>query len=344
MCKKLLNDVVIIRPLAIFLLVVWHSFIIYTGGWKQPENFKPIETYWWIAKGSYACMLELFVFISGYVFALGLEKKNPTLKNVLVGKFKRLIIPGIIFSLVYYVMFYDIHNFSISSFAIKILSGCGHMWFLPMLFWTTIFVYLIDKISIPEYLKLIGCFALPVLSFLPIPLGLSTAFYYMPFFYLGVCVYRKRESILNKTSKSLIIKLLIGGGITFWIGSLAIRDVLSQYLETSSIIVKYCSLIVGKYIQIIYALLGIAFIYMFVNYFTHIKECRISKWIIELNATCFGIYLFQQFILQILYYKTSLPTIVGPYWLPWVGLFITLVTSYILTKLSLKTNIGRQLM
>lgn len=83
---------------------------------------------------------------------------------------------------------------------------------------------------------------------------------------------------------------------------------------------------------------------MFVNYFTHTKKCRIPKWIIELNTTCFGIYLFQQFILQILYYKTSLPTIVGPYWLPWIGLAITLVTSYILTKLSLKTNIGRQLM
>ena len=136
MCKKLLNDVVIIRPLAIFLLVVWHSFIIYTGGWKQPENFKPIETYWWIAKGSYACMLELFVFISGYVFALGLEKKNPTLKNVLVGKFKRLIIPSIIFSLVYYVMFYDIHNFSISSslpFPSVILSNISSILCVPIL-------------------------------------------------------------------------------------------------------------------------------------------------------------------------------------------------------------------
>lgn len=344
MNKKLLNDVVIIRPLAIFLLVVWHSFIIYTGGWTQPENFKSIETYWWIAKGSYACMLELFVFISGYVFALGLEKKKPTLKNVLTSKFKRLIIPSIIFSLAYYVIFYDIHNFSISSFAIKILSGCGHMWFLPMLFWTTIFVYLIDKISLPEHLKLIGCFALPVLSFLPIPFGLSTAFYYIPFFYLGICVYRKRENILNKTSKSLIIKLLIGGGITFCLGSLAIRDLLPQYIETGSILVKGCSLIVGKYIQIIYASLGIAFIYMFVNYFTYLKNITIPKWIIELNATCFGIYLFQQFILQILYYKTSLPTIVGPYWLPWIGLAITLVTSYILTKISLKTKIGKSLM
>ena len=133
MGKKLLNDVVIIRPLAIFLLVVWHSFIIYTGGWAEPENFKSIELYWWLAKGSYACMLELFVFISGYVFALGLKRKKPTLKNVLSSKFKRLIIPSIVFSIIYYVMFYDIRNLQISSFVIKILSGCGHMWFLPMM-------------------------------------------------------------------------------------------------------------------------------------------------------------------------------------------------------------------
>lgn len=344
MGKKLLNDVVIVRPLAIFLLVVWHSFIIYTGGWAQPENFKSIDTYWWIAKGSYACMLELFVFISGYVFALGLEKKNPTLKNVLTSKFKRLIIPSIIFSLVYYVMFYDINNFSILSFVIKILSGCGHMWFLPMLFWTTIFVYLIDKISLPEHLKLIGSFALPIVSFLLIPLGLSTAFYYVPFFYLGIYVYRKKENILNRISKSLIIKLLFGGGIAFYFGTLTIRDILPQYIETGSIIIKGCGLLIGMYIKIVYSLLGIAFIYMFVNYFTHLKNISIPKWIIELNTTCFGIYLFQQFILQILYYKTSLPTIVGPYWLPWIGLAITLVTSYILTKIFLKTKLGRQLM
>ena len=106
MGKKSLNDILIIRPLAIFLLVVWHSFIIYTGGWKQPESFKHIETYWWIAKASYACMLELFVFISGYVFALGLEKKNPTLKNTIFSKFKRLIFPSLIFSIIYYIMFY----------------------------------------------------------------------------------------------------------------------------------------------------------------------------------------------------------------------------------------------
>lgn len=211
MRKKLLNDVVIIRPLAIFLLVVWHSFIIYTGGWKQPESFKHIETYWWIAKASYACMLELFVFISGYVFALGLEKKNPTLKNTIYSKFKRLIIPSLIFSIIYYIMFYRTSAFSFSGFVVKILSGCGHMWFLPMLFWATLCVYIIDKIALPTSFKLMGCFCLPVLSLIQIPLGISSALYYIPFFYLGIIIYRKREKILNTNTKLLIFKLLIGG-------------------------------------------------------------------------------------------------------------------------------------
>ena len=65
--RKTLNDVYVMRPIAIFLLVVWHSFIIYTGDWKEPVGFSPIESYWWLAKLSYTFMLELFVFVSGYV-------------------------------------------------------------------------------------------------------------------------------------------------------------------------------------------------------------------------------------------------------------------------------------
>ena len=56
--RKMLNDVYIIRPMAIFLLVVWHSFIIYAGGWKKPEGFLPISEYWWLGKLSYSFMLE----------------------------------------------------------------------------------------------------------------------------------------------------------------------------------------------------------------------------------------------------------------------------------------------
>lgn len=131
--------------------------------------------------------------------------------------------------------------------------------------------------------------------------------------------------------------------IVFVVGTLIDRDVLPAYTASDSLVIKGIALLVSKYIRVVYALAGVFFIYVLVNTRLNIKNITLPNWIKELNTTCFGIYLFQQFVLQILYYKTSLPTIVGPYWLPWIGLILTLIISYILTKLTLKTKIGREL-
>ena len=122
------------------------------------------------------------------------------------------------------------------------------------------------------------------------------------------------------------------------------RDVLPVYTESSSLIVKGVALMCRSYLRLFCAASGVAFVYSIANYLIEGKGLAIPRWLVELNGLCFGIYLFQQFILQILYYKTSLPSLVGPYWLPWVGLIVTLCISWLLTKLSLKTKIGRSLM
>ena len=344
--RKALNDVYVMRPIAIFLLVVWHSFIIYTGGWREPVGFQPVESYWWLAKFSYAFMLELFVFVSGYVLGLTLERKNPSFKELFISKVKRLIIPSLIFSAVYYIIFYNIDNFTIVGFLWDILNGCGHMWFLPMLFWATLIAFGWEKLKLPQWLKLVGVYCFPVLSLLPIPLGVSSAMYYIPFFYTGLVIYRRREDIAAILRNSLMTNVLMGGVfIAFFITATIVgRDVLSVYTESSSLIVKGVALVCKNYLRLLCAVSGVAFVYSLVNYLIEEKGVTISQWVVKLNGLCFGIYLFQQFILLILYYKTQLPSLVGPYWLPWVGLVITLILSYVLTKLCLKTRLGRQLM
>lgn len=54
-----------------------------------------------------------------------------------------------------------------------------------------------------------------------------------------------------------------------------------------------------------------------------------------------GVYLFQQFILQTLYCHTKLPSMLGPYWLPWLGFIIALIGSLFLSFLFHKTKMGR---
>lgn len=85
MKKALLLDVTILRPMAILLLVIFHAFIIYNGGWKAPLGYVDVEPYRLIADISYSFMLQLFVMLSGYVFGFQIyeQKRNFTsLKKV----------------------------------------------------------------------------------------------------------------------------------------------------------------------------------------------------------------------------------------------------------------------
>ena len=93
------------------------------------------------------------------------------------------------------------------------------------------------------------------------------------------------------------------------------------------------------------SLAGVCCVYASVVYWLSNRAgWKPSPLLTRLNITSFGIYLFHQFILQFLYYHTSLPYITGTYLLPWVGLLITLVGSVLLSELCLKTRLGRSLM
>ena len=109
--KKILDNVVIIRLLLIVLLVLFHAFAIYNGAWEMPLGITSVKPYWFIASISYSFMLESFVFISGYVFGYQTRVKYSSgmpLNSCLLKKAKRLLIPRIVFSILYIIFFWDI--------------------------------------------------------------------------------------------------------------------------------------------------------------------------------------------------------------------------------------------
>ena len=106
---KLVAEVAFIRPILIFLLILYHAFDIYGGGWTQPVGYVDIPMYKDIAVLSYSCMLETFVFISGYLFFWGILKANKSynLKSILKSKFHRLLIPAWVWSFLYILIIDD---------------------------------------------------------------------------------------------------------------------------------------------------------------------------------------------------------------------------------------------
>ena len=103
-----LNEVTLMRSILALLIVFMHSFTCYNGSWEQPAGYVDIPLYKWLTRAAFAFTLEAFVFISGYLMAFQqlTLNRNVTNTHFLINKLKRLILPSIIFSFLYFIIFY----------------------------------------------------------------------------------------------------------------------------------------------------------------------------------------------------------------------------------------------
>ena len=328
------DEVTLMRTILAVLIVFMHSFTCYQGSWTKPEGYIDIPTYKWIARTAFAFTLEAFVFISGYLFAFQKITLNKS-GGVIINKLKRLILPSIIFSIPYFLIFYDYKG--IGNFLYSIVNGCGHMWYLPMLFWCFVGVVILQKIKIDDSWKLLFLALINLFWPLSLPFQLGVATNYIFYFYLGYVVYKHSERIKESiTSKTLVIS---------WIIFILVFILLRPLKETIIIgdqdfrLYRLLTDSVRSTCQLIYATIGTITFYITMVYYTRNKQ--LGKYTITLASCCFGIYLIHQFLLKALYYNTDFASIVGPYWLPWLGFIIVLLVSFLLAILLLKTKVGK---
>ena len=332
-----LDEVTLMRCILAILIVFMHAFTCYNYSWRPPEGFVDIPVYKWLARSSFAFTLEAFVFISGYLFAFQRITLNKKMEfETLVGnKLKRLILPSLIFSAVYFAIFYQYKEFG--SMVYSIINGCGHMWFLPMLFWCFLAGWLLEKLKVNDVWKLAFLVCLNLFALISLPLQLTSHASYMVYFYAGFVLYKYRDAILAAITPNR----LIWGWALFAVMFAVLRpmrDVLACTGDASKL-VKLAMLVGDNACQLVYASLGMMVFYCTATYYT--QRHQMKPFMVKLATCCFGIYLFQQFVLQVLYYKTSFPIVVGPYWLPWCGFVIATVVSYLLSVLLLKTKMGK---
>lgn len=337
----MLTDVAIIRLILILMMVFYHAFAPYSGGWQPIQGFPDIPVYWWLDKLSYFFMLEMFVFLSGYVFGYQVCKRGKDklyFRNLFYSKFKRLMIPCMLFSAIYIFLFCDYTQMTSFELINGILSGTGHMWFLSMLFVCFIIIWLIEKTCVSPTLV----FPILVLgAMLPVkmlPLYAGHSIYYMFWFYLGYYIQRKEIQLKTYyTYKTAVIftftfvilfpvvTLLNNGSVMFTGGGILelafkfLRSGLSVFSKTIGVFILFCV----------------------INVYENNRKSEIPDFIIKVGSLCMGIYLLQQFILKILFDLTLLPEVLGPYLLPWVGFVIALLVSMVLTYYLRRNSIGR---
>ena len=346
-CSRNLYEVTVIRPVIIFLLVFMHSFTMFTGGdtWPLPVGIHHVEAYRQLTWFTYSFFLEMFVFISGYLFCYQTSKREIEWKSLIKKKAQRLLLPSIVFSTIYFLIFFLNSGQSWGSAILNILSGSGHMWFLPMLFWCFLLGFLLTKILIPEWVKLVVCCLLVAMSgvvgFLPFQIGKMC--YYIFFFYLGVVVYNNKEYLSRKLSIGKILGLFVTYIVSYAILSSLKGEIVS--LPATNIVMKIVKAALVRISTLCYSLAGLLSLYSIVQYWLNAHpNWKPSNMLLQLNSICFGIYIFHQFVLKYLYYKTPLSTYVGTYYLPWVGFGIALLSSIVMSVLLSKVRVGRLLL
>lgn len=330
--QKRLLYIDLMRAIIILFLIVMHSFTMYSGtnpSWPLPDTIYPIKLYVWIQKYTYAFLLESFTFISGYIYSYGISKKvgTPSFFSLFLNKFKRLIIPSIVFSIMFALIFGPSIRLNIRTIY-DILMGIGHMWYLPMLFLCFIITHLVNKTKISEDIAIGLIIIISVFSFLvPNYMRISQALYYELFFYLGY-IFNQKNIVVKKNYKSGLVLVVLVPALLYVNESLYIQNVLLY--KTAS-----------NFVKIAYATLGsVALFSLCKNVFTTIKSKTMCT-IVELSTLSMGIYLIQEFIIRIFYYKTPIPVLCGSITLPWITSLLTIVISTVLALLFRKNKIGR---
>ncbi len=327
---KRLLEADILRPLAVLLVVVLHSFTIYWGKWSPPEGFVDCAPYKWIAATCFSFTMELFVLLSGYIFGyqMFVQNKHFTLKSLARNKLKRLIVPSLIFGLIYGLIFYREREFLDAAYAV--LNGAGHLWFLPMLFWCFLLGFLLYRSALNQKTKLLILLAAVMLSVISFPLRLDKTLYYLFFFYLGMAFMHNQDVCRRLSENNVFLISMAITWLTLFISYELVLPALPRHFESG--LLEVSVKLLKKAWVFLYASAGTLFSFMLAYRIMQRRTC-LPKSVLFCSSVSFGVYLFHQIVIEVLYYKTSLPVLLGPYWLPWIGLGVAMSVSVLLVLL-----------
>lgn len=180
----------------------------------------------WLGTVIYYFHMPFFFFISGMSMYYS-YKEDLKFKDYLIKKTKSIIIPYIIFSIIFFIYWAVIERKIRNQYDIPLLSNFTNiftgfiegnwyvydivMWFLPCLFTTEIIFYGLMKF---KKFKFVSSFILFVIGYILsinniiLPWGIETAFISILFFYFGY-IYKQKKSNLLKNKFICIILFLL---------------------------------------------------------------------------------------------------------------------------------------
>lgn len=256
--------------------------------------------------------MPLFTVISGFVYAyLRKQGKYKDTKEYIKKKAKRLMIPYFVIGTLVVFTIADWSPFSI------VFGDAHHLWYCAMLFWCFVYIRIFERV--PYYLKILAVligigfqFVLPPYDLLGIAKGVK----YFPYFVMGYYLVE------------YLPKLQMGGAKIVTGISWLVCIVASICLE--------------------WIVLGVLLNYLFVLMLFAVvpQNIKVGNVVTKISAYSFGIYVFHEWFLWNMAHVDALHPFIIKHQIiyPTVAYVLILGTSFLLTRYSLKTKIGRYLL
>lgn len=195
-----------LRAIAIFLVVLGHSIIIYDPSWGQISTSVECLPFFYLKKIINLIQMPLFFSISGFCFRLSRNQSFSI--ELFANKTKRILIPYFVVCILYMdpiKILLDVpgYTFSLDLFykQILLLSNNGHLWYLPTLFYMIVAFSLIKKYTRKEtrlWMVFIMSGFLGLLSFkITSFFSLSLFCDYFVYFILGYQICRYKSMLFD---------------------------------------------------------------------------------------------------------------------------------------------------
>lgn len=310
-----------LRAIAILLVVLGHSIIIYDPSWGLIHTSIDCLPFLYLKKVINLLQMPLFFSLSGFCYSLS---KNKTFSGKLfVNKVKRIIIPYFIVCLLYMdpiklLLQVPGYDFSLNLILQQVLLfvNNGHLWYLPTLFLMFIVASLIfwgGKKCVFATL-LIAVLVSVFSSHAPSYFSISQFCLYFVYFVLGytICLYKER--LKEKKTLGLI--------------AIVIPCVMVLFFQNGGLIMRSFMLILS-----IMAVWGC---YMVIS-------AKQNSWLMRLSKDSYGIYLFHS---PLIYFMYMMYPDANPLVMLFVNFFlcgcISVCLVYIIRKLGLEFIIGEK--
>lgn len=316
-----LSNIEFLRCFAVLSLVAWHSLCVYVGWQSYIPDITAAVGHSFLTK-LYGVLttrvltpdanMPLFTVISGFVYAyLRKQGKYQDTKEFVKRKAKRLMIPYFVIGTLVVFTIVDWSPISI------VFGDAHHLWYCAMLFWCFVYIRFFEKI--PNYLKLLAIligvgfqFVLPPYDLLGIAKGVK----YFPYFVMGYYLV------------DYLPKIQIGGGKIIAIASWLLCMIAAILLKWS----------------VLFVMLNYMFVLMLFAVVP--QNIKVGKTLTKISEYSFGIYVFHEWFLWNMAHLDALhPFIIEHQILYPIIAYVSIFSvSLVLTKLSLKTIVGRYLL